>query len=109
MDRYELALALWSAANRKAHAHGVQFGSGADTDIRRLAEMGADRMINQMGEPSGGDPAVEDAEAAFEKLVDEMFRAAGEIEGYSTAHPMTIGEQTLAEALSRLCPLFPIC
>jgi len=109
MNRDELAAALFSTAQRRAAAHGMQFGQGADGDIRRFADTGADRILSQNPEATRGHPTVMAAHVAFETLVDEMIRAANEIEGYHAAYPMTIGEQTLARALSKLCPLFPIC
>jgi hypothetical protein len=109
MDRDGLAIALFSVAQRRAAAHGVQLGQGADGDIRLLAEAGADQILRQLPQVTSEHPMVKDAQAAFEKLVDEMVRAANEIEGYRIAYPRTIGEQTLAQALSKLCPLFPIC
>ena len=109
MDRDELTAVLLSAAQRRAAAHGVQLGEGADGDIRRLAESGADQILRQLPQATAGHAMVKDAESAFEKLIDEMVRATTEIEGYRTAHPRTIGEETLKRALSKLCPLFPIC
>lgn len=109
MDRDELTTALFSAAQRGAAAHGVQFGQGADADIRRFAEAGANQILSMVPQATAEHPMVKDAQAAFEELVDEMVRAANEIEGYRMTYPRTIGEQTLKRALSKLCPLFPIC
>lgn len=103
MDRDHLERALWAAAERRAAMHGVRLGQGADNDIRQFARTGADRIVGSDGE------AVKASEAAFEKLIDEMVSVASEIPGYREAHPDTIGEDTLRWALSRLCPLFPIC
>ena len=109
MNRDDLARTLWAVAERRAKMHGVQLGQGADADIRQFARTGSDRILNAHPEAALNDKVVEDAEAAFEKLIDEMVSAASEIAGYREAYPDIIGEQTLARALSRLCPLFPIC
>ena len=109
MKRDDLEKALWTAAERKAQMHGVRLGQGADADVHQFARTGADRILQAHPEVVPNDRVVKDAEAAFEKLIDEMVSAASEIAGYREAYPDTIGEQTLARALSRLCPLFPIC
>jgi len=109
MNRDDLAKALFATAERRAEKHGMHLGQGADIDIRGFAESGADRIMAQGPDITAQNPAVLNAHAAFEKLIDEMVRAATEIDGYREAYPATIGEQTLARALSKLCPLFPIC
>jgi len=91
------------------HRPHTQRWIGADGDIRFFARRGADRILDAHPEAAPGDEVVKDAEAAFEKLIDEMVLAASEIDGYREAHPGTIGEETLRKALSILCPLFPIC
>ena len=105
----DLANELFSAAEHRASMHGVQLGPGADSDIRQFASTGASQML--AAHPAPGPPMqmIEEAKAAFEKLIDEMVSAASEIPGYHAAYPGIIGEQTLARALARLCPLFPIC
>jgi len=109
MNRDDLAKALFAIAEQRAKTHGMQLGHGADGDIRRFAETGADRILAQVPDVTALDPTVVNAQMAFEKLIDEMVRAATEVDGYSAANPNIIGEQTLARALSKLCPLFPIC
>lgn len=108
MERDQVATALFAAAERRALAHGVRLGQGADHDIRSFAHKGADRIFSQYG-PTPPAAAISEAEQAFAKLVDEMLSAASEIPGYRAKHPALIGEETLARALARLCPLFPIC
>jgi len=109
MDRNVLADMLFNAAQTRARTHGVRFGPGAENDIRRFAEQGAERILSQQSPTDQEDTVVANAESVFEKLVDEMVHGASEIEGYRTANPGVIGEQTLSFALSRLCPCFPIC
>lgn len=109
MDRDQLAARLWNAAQRRAAKAGVQFGQGADSDIRSYADRGADRILSAYPGAGPNDPVVRDAEIAFERLVDEMVAAASNLPGYRAQNPNIIGEQTLAAALSRLCPVFPIC
>jgi hypothetical protein len=49
------------------------------------------------------------ATEAMSALIDEMTSARFRIPNYLGSHPDSIGEQTLTEALSVLCPLWPIC
>jgi hypothetical protein len=109
MNPNDLAKELITAAERRASMYGMQLGHGADADIRQFARTGASQMFAAHPTPEPPTQMVEEAKAAFERLIDEMVLAASEIPGYQTAHPGTIGEETLARALSRLCPLFPIC
>ena len=108
MDPEFLARQFVEAAQRKAESYGVRLGEGADQGIREFARTGAERILQQ---PAG---AVQDAQtlaavAAFERLVEEMVSAREEIPGYAISRPGVIGERTLAHALSKLCPIFPIC
>lgn len=109
MNSDELAGILWAAAERSTEKHGMQLGPGADADIREFARTGAARILQEHPDATPNDQVTKDAEAAFEKLIDEMVVSASQIAGYRKAHPGIIGEQTLSKALSRLCPLFPIC
>jgi hypothetical protein len=43
---------------------------------------------------------------AYRKLIDRMVVEASQIKNYP---PGGLGERTLYPALSKLCPLFPIC
>ena len=45
----------------------------------------------------------------FRMLIDLMIEESGTIPGYQSRHPYVIGEQTLSRALSKICPLWPIC
>ena len=107
MNRDDLTKNLIAAAEQRASTHGMRLGPGADNDIRRFATTGASQMFAAHTPPEP--QKIEEAKAAFERLIDEMVLAASEIPGYRAAQPGIIGEQTLARALSRLCPLFPIC
>ncbi len=108
--RDDLANALFRAAERAAATHGVRLGHGADGDIRRFAQTAADRLLaDGGGRVSLTDRAASDATAAFTRLVEEMVLASSQIPNYRERHPGIIGEETLARALARLCPLYPIC
>ena len=109
MDRDQLSAQLWDAAQRRAARAAVRFGEGADSDIRAFAQRGAELILRKHPNVSVSDAVVRDAETAFERLVDEMVAAASNIPGYRAKYPDVIGERTLSEALSRLCPVFPIC
>jgi len=109
LNRKELAALLFETAEGRAQLHGRRFGPGADTDIRSFASRGADAIISRTAAPTITDPLVADAARNFERLVDEMVASVTELKDYAERNPGVIGEQTLARALSRLCPLFPIC
>jgi hypothetical protein len=109
MNRDDLTKELIGVAELTASGHGMHLGPGADADIRRFATVAATEMFDLH---KGAEPPIEltdRAKAGFKRLVDEMVLAASEIPGYQAAYPGIIGEQTLSLALSRLCPLFPIC
>lgn len=111
MDQNELSGRLFAAAVGRAASRGLRLGPGADSDIRGFAASGATLVMARVaaeGEPRA--PAlIAEAHSAFETLVDTMAAAAAEIPNYQEFQRGVIGEQTLAIALSRLCPLFPIC
>jgi len=110
MNRNHLVSVFVTAAERRAHMHGVRLGPGADGDIRQFARAAAERITDEHRRLQGfNDPVVTAAATAFEQLIDEMVLAATEIPGYQDDHSDVIGEDTLRRALSRLCPLFPIC
>lgn len=109
MTHKQLEEALFNAAEAMATRHRVQFGQGADSDIRRLAREGAARILDRHGVVKPDDLVVAQATLAFERLVVEMVSASLERPGYQIQFPGIIGEETLREARLRLCPLFPIC
>jgi hypothetical protein len=102
MDAKETARRLFEAAVKRASKQGVRLGQGADAEIQRFARNAAELLFN---EPDRFD----EARVSFERLVDAMVVAAQELPGYAKAHPGVIGEETLGRAMSKLCPLFPIC
>ncbi len=96
---------LYEAARNYAASRGYKFGDGAEGDIQRYANDAAidieKKRLGQIG--------IGKAEQAFEKLIDSMIEAANQIPGYTIARPDVIGEQTLGQALNKLCPLWPFC
>lgn len=102
MDEKGIARQMYDVAEQRARSYGLRLGDGADSDIRHLCQKAAIRLEKE--------PArLDEARAAFERLIDEMVVASKEIPGYREANPGVIGEKTLAWARGRLCPLYPIC
>lgn len=110
MDVDEIARRLLDAAMQRAKANGVRLGFGADQFFALRAPEAA-RAIIERARNTGApiEPLVRTAQLAFERLVDEMLAARKDIPGYIDRHPGVIGEDTLASAMRRLCPLWPIC
>ena len=100
---------LVATAERRAAAHGMRFGQGADSAIREFARSGAEQILSGDHVRGLRNKSIGDTVAAFERLVDMMVSASGEIPGYREAQPGVIGEDTLARALTWICPLFPFC
>ncbi len=99
LTEVDIAERLRRAVDERARHHGVRLGAGADSDIAQFVKEAAKKVAR--------DPSrMNEAERAFERLIDEMFAASTRIKDYQ---PGLVGERTLADALSRLCPMFPIC
>ena len=93
----------------KAYAagKGFRFGPGAEDYMRQHAT-NAGRQIDAL--PKSKQAAkLKKAEDNFATLIDEMIKEASTIPGYEDANPGSIGERTLSNALSTLCPLWPFC
>lgn len=96
---------LYEAARNYAASRGYRFGDGAEGDIQHYAGKAAlDIEQKRLGQTG-----ISTAKQAFEKLIDSMIEAANQIPGYAIARPDVIGEQTLGQALNKLCPLWPFC
>ena len=92
-----------------AQIRGFQFATSADADIRKMAEVAADTILSDaIGRPNLAG-FVKVGEQSFERLVEEMIGSAHAITGVSPLQQGTIGERTLADAMLRMCPLWPIC
>jgi hypothetical protein len=106
MDRNDLAERIFQEAESYANHRQMRFGPGAREFFDQHAQNAANEMRQQ---PSISEGHVRAMIAVFERLVDEMISASKEIPGYASANPGTIGEDTLAAALRKLCPIFPFC
>jgi len=106
----EIRELLINAAESRARDKGYRFGPGADSDIKNFADKGAQEVIatsNREQKPIGD--LVGTARHAFETLVDQMITAKTTLPELRDQDPGIIGERTLGEALSDLCPIWPIC
>jgi len=110
MDTQELSQRLYKAATDEARRRKLRFGDGAESTILNMADSAAYKILN-LASVSGLDEAslMRSGEIAFEILVDRMIEARKRIDGYTKAHPNTIGEATLEIALRKLCPMWPLC
>lgn len=101
---------LFAAAEAVAKSKGFRFGDGAEGDILSYAQFAYEKIHERalLTNISEGE-LMREGERAFERLVNAMIDGANQIEGYRATKGDIIGEQTLAWAMSRLCPLWPIC
>lgn len=113
--QHELADQLFRAAETRAMQHGLNFGPGADSQLRAVASTAAQNILGSaQAKPVNGREqyvrgAMRVAGEAMATIVDEMTSARLSIVGYAAANPNTIGEETLQQALRILCPIWPIC
>lgn len=112
MEREIIEQRLVSYANWYAASHGFAFGPGAKGDIEFMATRAVTTLFGQ-DLPKRMLPQhqamIVQAEASLAMLISTMIQGSNEISGYTSRNPNTIGEETLAWARARLCPLFPIC
>jgi hypothetical protein len=106
-----LAELLYSTATATAKAAGFMLGSGADSQIRYVAETGAADILATTDAGADRDALIAEASSNFAKIVKTMIAEreqayAGDAERLAAA---IIGEDTLARAKARLCPIFPFC
>ena len=84
----------------------MRLGDGAHQSFEQYAREAARELVRDPGLSEG---KVRAMVAVFERLIDEMIGSSKAIRGYSKRHPGVIGEDTLARALRKLCPIFPFC
>lgn len=100
-------LELTGLVNSYLSVRGYRLGSGADYDFRDAIRRAAED-IEKLPE-SVQRARVDQANRAFKTLIDAMIIESREIAGYQDRNFRVIGEQTLMEALRKLCPLWPFC
>jgi hypothetical protein len=101
---------LFAAAEAVAKSRGFRFGDGAEGDILNYAQVAYEKIYERALLTNASErELMREGEHAFEQLVDAMIDGANKIEGYRAKRGDVIGEQTLAWAISQLCPLWPIC
>lgn len=110
MEISAIASRLYDTARAAAQAHGVHFGDGADNQIHDLTTKAATEILRFCDVTNAApEPMIKSSELLFVRLVDEMYAARLAIPGYAAGSPGIIGEQTLYEALQKLCPMWPFC
>jgi hypothetical protein len=105
MDAAAIETLLWTSAEGSAKQRGVRFGDGADGDVRGIASRAA-LEIAALSQ-SDQQKKIEQARQALDTLVTAMIEASKSIPNYR--QDGVIGERTFQAAMSKLCPLWPIC
>jgi len=114
-DASSLASQLFEVARTRANQHGLQLRPDVTGELQQLAEKGAREILNAAGKkPLEAQDAyirgaMRVASESIATLIDEMTSARFRIDGYLESHPTSLGERTLGEALTLLCPLWPFC
>ena len=106
MDEQTLATRILTDAERHAEERGMRLGDGAHGFFEQHARNAARELVS---DPQLSEGKVRAMVAVFERLIDEMIGSSQTIKGYAAGHPGVIGEDTLADALRKLCPIFPFC
>ncbi|NJB84440.1 hypothetical protein GGR26_000185 [Lewinella marina] len=93
-----------------AFSQGYRFGSGSEGEIQYMAGQAAAAILNPPADYGGASPAqlTRIAEKQLGIFIDNMIIARGEVY-LDGGHGGVIGEDTLAWAKARLCPMWPIC
>jgi hypothetical protein len=94
----EIEAELWQVAEAHAKHRGYEFAPNCEADLKQTIRRALEKDVNQTVRY-----ALSEAEANTRRLVDEMV-AVAEAEGFPQLY-----EETLRQALRRLCPLFPFC
>ena len=114
-DPSHLANQLFAAAKARAAQHGIRFRPGASSNLRSMAETGAENILSALKKKPAEDQdaylraALRVGSESMVAFVDEMTSARFRIPGYLQSRPDSMGEQTWQAAKDRLCPLWPIC
>ena len=105
MDKTQLADRLFAAAVQRAARAGRRLGEGADHDLRRLTEHGAEELL-KTADPDERERQIAEAETSLERLIDMAVEGATLLPGYPRD---LLGEQSYFPAKLRFCPCRPFC
>jgi hypothetical protein len=105
MDRTQLADRLFIVAEQRAARVGRRLGQGADQDLRRLTERGAEELLKTADRVERERQIVE-AETNLQRLIDMAAEGAAALQGYPSD---LLGEQSYFPAKLRFCPCRPFC
>ena len=98
---------LHAFARGYATGRGYVIGDGADNDLLyRLQSNEAEIGRRYDANPKA---AQADAEGGLTELIDTMIRARRSVYDEQELRMSVIGERTFGWAISKLCPLFPVC
>ena len=90
---------------------GYRFGVGAESAIEHILERAVRKIRSEIRGASEdqAEVVVRKAEVAVRRLIRRMIVESKRIPQYASRHPGIVGEDTLKNALKKLCPLWPIC
>lgn len=100
-------LELQGRVNSYLAIRGYRFGYGAEGVFRDAIQRAAKDIQSLPADLQR--TRVEQAVNNFRLVIDTMIIASRNIPGYQNSHYRVIGEQTFAEAMQKLCPLWPFC
>lgn len=108
MSPEELTDRFVEIARKRAKKAGRALASEAEGDLRKLAEIGARKLL-LIEDRSARDQAIEKAEDDIIRLVDLMIQKAMELTRKEDYPRDMLGERTFAPARLRFCPCPPFC
>lgn len=108
MNRTQAAALIVGTAAMHAVKRGHYLGHGASNSLAELTRTGVRRLPTSV---DTDDPKLAEALRNATKLVDAMIAARATVYANNAAllADPVIGEQTLGEALHKLCPIWPFC
>ncbi|WP_144183934.1 hypothetical protein [Elioraea rosea] len=109
-DARVVAARLWHFAAHHAASRGYVFGDGVEQMLPMQAKQMARLVLDRaQAERVPEEGMIRLAEGNLATFIDAMIEAAHQERGYLESRGPVIGEVTWGAAISRLCPLFPIC
>jgi hypothetical protein len=100
-------IALFSWTQLYAASRGYRLGSGAYENFKKFSATAAEDIEGSASDDRTA--RLREAGRNLAGLVDRMIIEASSIPDYETKNPGVIGEDTLLQALRKLCPIWPVC
>jgi hypothetical protein len=111
MDENSIGDYLFSQARTVARQQGYHFRPDSENLVREVCETAARNIVRMnRADETISEPALRNmGRLVILDLVDEMIEESRRIPGFRERYPGQLGEPTFHGAMSRLCPLWPIC